>query len=296
MLELFQNYLLKEKRYSVHTVTAYIQDINQFFYIVELDLSDTDSISELNTQLIRTFIVRSIKNGISPKSINRKLSSCRSFYRFLEVKGNVDSNPFNSVRGPKIPKRLPEFVQKHEIDNIKTDLFFSNDLYGKRDKLLFEILYQTGIRLTELINISESDISNSVIRVLGKRNKERFVAIGVELNQEIISFLSLKCQEGVRTKFLLFTDNEKKMYPKFVYRKINFYLSHLTTINKKSPHVMRHTFATHMLNEGAGLEVLKDILGHANLAATQVYTHNSFEQINSIYKSAHPRGHKTEKL
>lgn len=293
MLELFQTYLEKEKRYASHTVTAYIKDIEQFFEFHELDHSSRETLNELNGQLIRSFIVHAIKIGLVPKSINRKLSSCRSYYRFLMTKGLVSSNPFSTVKGPKVQKRLPEFVQKQEISATKLNELFSHDIFGCRDKLIFEILYQTGIRLSELIEIQEKDISTNGIRVLGKRNKERIIAIGEDLSLEIESFIQLKESSKIALSYLLFTDAQKKMYPKFVYRKINFYLSQLTTINKKSPHVMRHTFATHMLNEGAGLEILKEILGHANLAATQVYTHNSFEQINSIYKSAHPRGHKT---
>jgi len=293
MLELFHTYLEKEKRYASHTVAAYIKDVEQFFEFHELNHSSPEVLNELNTQMIRSYIVHAIKTGLVPKSINRKLSSCRSYYRFLMTKGLVLSNPFSNVKGPKVPKRLPEFVQKHELDESKLNQLFTNDIFGRRDKLIFEILYQTGIRLSELIHIQEKDVSSSGIRVLGKRNKERIIAIGNELSFEIASFMALKADQGIGLGYLLFTDNEKKMYPKFVYRKINFYLSQLTTINKRSPHIMRHTFATHMLNEGAGLEILKEILGHANLAATQVYTHNSFEQINSIYKSAHPRGHKT---
>lgn len=293
MLELFQSYLEKEKRYSAHTVRAYVDDVKQAFQILELDPKNRIHILELNVQMIRFYIVQSIQSGLEPKSINRKLSSCRAYYNFLMTQKIVESNPFSGIRGPKVPKRLPEFVQKNEIEISKTDKLFSNDLYGFRDKLIFEILYQTGIRLSELINIKESDISDTGMRVIGKRNKERLIALGEKLRHEIQTFIVLKKDASIHNDYLLFTDSEKKMYPKFVYRKINFYLSQLTTINKRSPHIMRHTFATHMLNQGIGIEVLKEILGHANLAATQVYTHNSFEQINSIYKSAHPRGHKT---
>jgi integrase/recombinase XerC len=250
-------------------------------------------LQDLNNQLIRSYIVHAIKEGLEAKSINRKLSACRSYFRFLLTQEVVGSNPFANVKGLKVPKRLPEFVQKQELTSCKLNKLFSDDLYGRRDRLMFEILYQTGMRLSELIHVQERDISNTGIRVLGKGNKERIIPISKALKDEIFNFLEAKREIGIVLNFLLFTDSEKKMYPKFVYRKINFYLSQLTTINKKSPHVMRHTFATHMLNEGAGLEILKEILGHANLAATQVYTHNSFEQINSIYKSAHPRGHKT---
>lgn len=293
MLELFQNYLEKEKRYSAHTVLAYVKDVEQMFELLELNPNATSDLNDLNKQMLRNFIIQSSKNDLSAKSINRKLSSGRSFYKFLITQKVVDENPFTLIKGPKISKRLPEFVQRHELQEEKTESLFSDDIFGLRDKLIFELLYQTGIRLSELINMKESDVSTNGIRVLGKRNKERIIAISPNLYREILGIIEMKSQNDLCCEFLLFLDSGKKMYPKFVYRKINFYLSQLTTINKKSPHIMRHTFATQMLNEGIGIEVLKEILGHANLSATQVYTHNSFEQINSIYKSAHPRGHKT---
>jgi integrase/recombinase XerC len=293
MLQKFKIYLEKEKRYSSHTVRAYVDDITQFFTTVDLDHNDIEQVKEVNPPLIRSFIVHSVKLKLDPKSISRKLSSCRSFYRYLMTQSLVEYNPFSNVKAPKASKRLPDFIQKQEITYEKTELLFTDDLLGRRDKLMFELLYQTGIRLSELINLRETDFSKLGIRVLGKRNKERIVALGQGLIDELEDFIKEKIEHGIHLAFLFFTDSSKKMYPKFVYRKINFYLSQLTTLNKRSPHIMRHTFATHMLNEGVGIEILKEILGHANLAATQVYTHNSFEQINSIYKSAHPRGHNT---
>lgn len=293
MLDQFKTHLEKEKRYSPHTVLAYVEDIKQAFLLMDLNPSNLSHLSELNSALIRAYIVRAVKNGLEPRSVNRKLSSCRAYFRFLMTQNVVSYNPFSGVKGPKVSKRLPDFIQKKEVVAPKTDLLFTNDLFGCRDRLMFELLYQTGIRLSELIGLKEQDVSKNGIRVLGKRNKERIIAIGDQLERDIFDFIKMKHASGLQLDYLLFTDAEKKMYPKFVYRKINLYLSSITTVNKKSPHVMRHTFATHMLNEGVGIEVLKEILGHANLAATQVYTHNSFEQINSIYKSAHPRGHKT---
>jgi integrase/recombinase XerC len=292
MLLHFEDYLRKEKRYSEHTVVAYTNDVKKFFELFDLDPNNSAHLKDINRSLVRSWMVDNMKNDITPKSIQRKLSSNRMFYKFLLAKSFVELNPFTNVKGPKVAKRLPEFVQKKDIDVSKTDQLFSNDIFGQRDKLLFEILYQTGIRLSECIHIKESDISANQIKVLGKRNKERIIAIGDTLYNSIAHFCVLKQRSGIQVDFLLFTDSQKKMYPKFVYRKINYYLSHLVAIKKRSPHVLRHTFATHLLNEGASLEVLKEILGHANLAATQVYTHNSFEQISSIYKSAHPREYK----
>lgn len=289
---LFEDYLRKEKRYSEHTVVAYINDIDQFFDLFDLDPNNKQDLIEINRSLVRSWMVDKMKSGITPKSIQRKLSANRMFFKFLLSKNLVEVNPFTNIKGPKVAKRLPEFVQKKDIGVTKTDQLFSNDILGQRDQLLFEILYQTGMRLSECIHIKESDVSSIGIKVLGKRNKERIIAIGQELYIKMIEFKSLKQAADIQLDYILFTDSLKKMYPKFVYRKINYYLSQLSAMKKNSPHILRHTFATHLLNEGAPLEVLKEILGHANLAATQVYTHNSFEQISSIYKLAHPREHK----
>jgi integrase/recombinase XerC len=292
MLSNFEQYLIKEKRYSEHTCLAYVKDIQQFFDFSEINTESTGDIREVNASMVRAWVVSLLKAKISAKSVNRKLSSNRSFYKFLMTRSCVDVNPFAAITGPKMSKRLPEFVQKKEIAIEKIDQLFTDDDFGFRDKMIFETLYQTGIRLSELIHLKESDVSQRHIRVLGKRNKERDVAISDELYQDLLQIIASKKRLSCNHEFVFYTDSQKKMYPKFVYRKINYYLSQVTGMNQKSPHIMRHTFATHLLNEGVAIEVLKEILGHANLAATQVYTHNSFEQINSIYKSAHPRGHK----
>ena len=292
MLNNFEQYLVKEKRYSEHTCLAYVKDIQQFFDFSEINPECTGDILEVNASMVLAWVVCLLKAKISAKSVNRKLSSNRSFYKFLMTRSFVDSNPFAAITGPKMSKRLPEFVQKKEIAIEKIDELFTDDDFGFRDKMIFETLYQTGIRLSELISLKESDISSRNIRVLGKRNKERDIAISDDLYENLLELIASKKRLGCAHEFVFHTDSQKKMYPKFVYRKINYYLSKVTGMNQKSPHIMRHTFATHMLNEGVAIEVLKEILGHANLAATQVYTHNSFEQINSIYKSAHPRGHK----
>jgi integrase/recombinase XerC len=292
MLNNFEQYLTKEKRYSEHTCSAYINDIEQFCEFAGIEVDGVNNWKEVSQSLARSWVVSLLKSKITAKSVNRKLSSNRTFFKYLMTRGIVHSNPFASVQGPKVAKRLPEFVQKNEITLDKIDTLFQDGEFGFRDRIMFEILYQTGIRLSELINLKETDLSNNTIRVLGKRNKERVIAIGNQLYLDLLEIISIKEKLGCKHDFVFFTDSQKKMYPKFVYRKINYYLSQVTGMNQKSPHIMRHTFATHLLNEGVSIEVLKEILGHANLAATQVYTHNSFEQINSIYKSAHPRGHK----
>jgi integrase/recombinase XerC len=194
------------------------------------------------------------------------------------------------VRGPKNNKRLPSFVQQKQLSEDKLENTFSDDFDGQRDRLMFELLYQTGIRLSELISLKDVDATNNQIKVLGKRNKERIIPISKELSQLIHNYRILRKDIAVSTDALLVLKTGKNLYAKFVYRKINKYLSIATDVRKKSPHVLRHTFATHMLNNGAGLEVLKELLGHANLSATQVYTHNSFAELTAIYSQSHPRG------
>jgi len=292
MLKLFEDYLRKEKRYSDHTVVAYIHDIQQFFDFQCISPEQIIDIQEVNMSLVRSWLVELVKSKTSPKSIQRKLSANRTFFKFLQTKLILEVNPFANIKGPKVPKRLPQFVQKQDIELNKIAPLFSDDLFGLRDKLLFELLYQTGIRLSECLNIKERDVTTTGLKVLGKRNKERIIALSPSLFNDIQILIKMKEAHNVNLEYIFFTNSQKKMYPKFVYRKINHYLSQISAMNKRSPHVLRHTFATHLLNEGASLEVLKEILGHANLAATQVYTHNSFEQISSIFKSAHPREQK----
>lgn len=292
MLEKFENYLLKEKRCSIHTVTAYLNDVQNFCEFSGINFQSVDSLKEVNYQLIRGWMVSLIDSGLMSRSVNRKLSTLRTFFKWLEANGVIDANPMVKIKGPKTTKRLPEFVQEGDISFDKLKDLFSDDFSGFRDRLIFEIFYQTGIRLSECIGLRESDYGNNQIKVLGKRNKERIISISPILQANLNKLVSDKNEMELSSPYLFVTDKGEKMYPKFVYRKINYYLSRVTSIKKQSPHVLRHTFATHLLNGGVDIEVLKEILGHASLAATQVYTHNSFAKINEIYKSAHPRGHK----
>lgn len=289
MLDLFETYLLKEKRYSEHTLKAYMSDITSFIEFAQIKDKKED-LKEVNKQLIRAWIVQLVNDKINPQSINRKLSSLRTFFKWMQTNGDIEANPTSSINGPKVHKRLPEFVQEQNVEETTITPIFTNDFFGIRDRLMFELFYQTGIRLSELINLKEKDISsNETIKVLGKRNKERIIAISPALHSQINSYLTAKTALGFSNPELFVTDKGVILYPKFVYRKINIYLSKVSSLKKKSPHILRHTFATHLLNNGAGLEVLKEILGHESLAATQIYTHNSFAQINEIYKQAHPR-------
>ena len=293
MLEQFIQYLSFEKRCSPHTIGAYEHDVQQFIDFAEIRVKR--DLQEVNSFLIRGWIVQLIDGGISNRSVNRKLASLRTFYKWLRKEGEITTNPLAKIQGPKNEKRLPIFVKESELNTAKTSLLFSSDFNGVRDELMFELFYQTGIRLSELIGLKDSDVGEQQIKVLGKRSKERLIPISPQLVQTIQLFRTMKRKMNIESTKLFTRENGKDLYPALVYRKINAILGTLTTSDKKSPHVLRHTFATHLLNRGIGLETLKDLLGHANLSATQVYTHNSFAQLTAVYSQAHPRGmHKSK--
>ncbi len=291
MFDKFISYLQFEKRYSEHTVLAYGQDLNAFVEFAEV--KKISEFADLSSAFIRSWIVYLIEGGMKNKSVNRKLASLRTFYKWLRKEGLIDHSPMTKVQGPKNEKHLPVFAKESELLPSKIEELFSDDYSGKRDALMLELFYQTGIRLSELIGLTLKDIQGNQIKVLGKRNKERIIPISDDLVKQIQEYLELRKEISSKCENLLLLDSGNKLYPTFAYRKINYYLGKVTSLDKKSPHILRHTFATHMLNRGTGLETLKDLLGHANLSATQVYTHNSFAQLNSIYSQAHPRGHKT---
>ncbi|MBB78902.1 MAG: integrase [Crocinitomicaceae bacterium] len=286
----FLDYLIAEKRFSKHTILAYSNDLSQFLDFV--DIKSQHDLKEIHSRIIRSWVVFLIDNGMESSSVNRKLSTVSTFFKWLIREGITDSNPMQKVIGPKNNKRLPSFAQQSEVDFINTKNIFTDDFEGFRDLLMFEILYQTGIRSSELINLLDSKVFDNQIAVLGKRNKERIIPISQDLSSLINFYREKRKEIDVSPYYFFLLKSSKKLYPKFVYRKINSYLGKVTGLEKKSPHVLRHTFATHMLNNGASLEVLKEILGHSSLAATQVYTHNSFSQLTEIYSQSHPRGDK----
>ena len=286
----FEDYLKTEKRFSENTCVAYKNDLNQFVEFAQINKQE--ELKEVNYQIIRSWIVDLMDEGNNPRTVNRKLSTLRTFYRWSLKQGFTDNNPMLKIKGPKLEKRLPVFLKQSELKEEKLAPLFSEDFDGVRDRLMLELFYQTGIRLSELIELKEVDVTNNSIKVLGKRNKERIIPISTELSMQISLYQKYKTINGISAPNLLTLINGKNLYPRLVYRKINYYLGLVSSLDKKSPHVLRHTFATHMLNNGTGLETLKNILGHASLSATQVYTHNSFTQLNNIYSQAHPRGHK----
>jgi len=287
MIDDFLEYLKNEKRFSEHTVVAYKKDLEQFF--------DKSPYSEKEIHLItykniRAYLVDMVEDGLENSSVNRKLSTLKTFFKYLKRQGLIEINPMTKINGLKNKKRLPQFVPENQLwdDSIFND--FDDEFTNQRDRLILELFYQTGIRLAELMNLKEKDVSNQHIKVLGKRNKERIIPITNKLYSLIEGYQIQKANSNLASEFLIISKKNKKLTPKFVYTKVNYYLSKVTNLKKKSPHVLRHTFATHMLNNGASLESIKKILGHTDLVATQVYTHNSFKQIKTIYKSSHPRG------
>lgn len=289
MFDAFIQYLQFEKRCSEHTVTAYQTDLTQFQDYFEFkSISDLGDLTSLG---LRSWVVHLIDSGLTNRTVNRKIATLRTLFRWMRNEGIVKANPMAKIHGPKNEKRLPVFAKESELDSNKLAEMYNNDFDGLRDELMLELFYQTGMRLNELMNLKEIDVNEQYIKVLGKRNKERLIPISSGLFLQIQEYISQKRKIVGESKFLIVLKNGNKLYPTFVYRKINAYLSQATSLDKKSPHVLRHTFATHMLNRGSGLETLKDLLGHANLAATQIYTHNSFAQLTAIYSQAHPRGH-----
>ena len=290
MVETFLKYLSFEKRYSQHTVGAYRKDLLQFsdFLVADFEISNLE---EVRHPQIRSWVVSLMDKGLSPKSVNRKVATLKSFYKFLLGREFIELNPTTQIKPLKVEKDLPTFVKETEITDLLDRVEFSSDFSGQRDRLMLELLYSTGIRLAELQGLKETDVNfyENTIRVLGKRNKERIIPVGNSLIQLIETYRNLKSETGMTGENLLLTDSGEPLYPMFIYRKVKKYLTAVTTLSKKSPHVMRHTFATHLLNKGADLNAVKDLLGHTSLAATQVYTHNSIEKLKAAFDQAHPK-------
>lgn len=284
----FIQYLQFEKRLSDHTLVAYTGDLDQFFDFLRTTY-EINNIKEITHSVVRSWIVQLMEQKISSRSVNRKITTLKTFYSYLLRQKVVSESPMLKILSPKTSKRLPVFVEKDNMDLLIDTIAFGDDFEGCRNKLVIELFYATGIRLSELINLKEANVDLNLcqLKVLGKRNKERIVPFNNELKNSIGKYLELK--SGLSQEFLFVMKNGKKLYEKFVYRIVNKYLSDVTTIDKRSPHVLRHSFATHMLNNGADLNAIKELLGHANLAATQIYTHNTVEKLKTIHKQAHPK-------
>ncbi len=298
--ERFVAFIGFEKRFSPHTVTAYRNDLDQFYTYI-LNQYGISTIQEVTYPMIRSWLVYLMEKGISSRSVNRKLTTLKSFYRFLLREGLIDQNPMRKIISPKTSKRLPVFVEKEKMDLLLDEIDFGTGFFGLRDRLILEMLYDTGMRLAEMVQLKETDIDfrHSTVKVTGKRNKERLIPFSFKFAgmlkmylQQRLDFFEMFSKDHplyIPPVNLIITDSGKSVYPKFIYRVVIKYLSQVTTLAKRSPHVLRHTFATHLLNNGAELNAVKELLGHANLSATQVYTHNTIEKLKKVYQQAHPK-------
>lgn len=290
----FIDYIQKEKRFSQHTVLAYQKDLEQFSYHISENLQVT-SISEVDHHDVRSWIVSILEDEkLLATTVNRKISCLRSFYKYLVRNDVVVKNPMARISALKTSKKLPLFLERSQMENLLDQMEFGEGLEGIRDKLLIELLYCTGMRRAELIGllVANVNVSKNELKVLGKRNKERIIPLTFQMTDLIQEYRNqgeLQFSTSDFSEYLLVDDHGNQMSEGLVYRKVNKYLRLVTTIGKKSPHILRHTFATHMLNNGADLNAIKELLGHANLSATQVYTHNTIEKLTQVYKLAHPR-------
>jgi len=290
-LEQFLGFLRYEKRYSDHTVTAYEKDLDQFIQFGN-DMVGDFCFVEADHHLIRQWIISLMDNGVKVVSVRRKISTLRSLYKFLLREGLMKKNPVNLVMTPKIGKKLPQFVQEKDMNRLLDTSFFGEDFTGLRDKAVLSLFYGTGMRLAELKGIKMVDlqIGEGVVKVIGKRNKERLIPYPLEIREDLSRYIKIRSELfGDSNSYLFVTDKGEQVYDKLLYRIVRKYLSLVTTMEKRSPHVLRHSYATHLLNRGADLNAIKELLGHASLAATQVYTHTSFEKLKKIYNQAHPR-------
>ncbi len=289
--ELFLNHLKYEKRYSQNTLTAYENDLDQFILFGKKLVEDF-CVEKIDYHLIRQWIVSLMDNGISAKSVNRKISTLKTFFKFLMREGIIEKNPTDKVAIPKMGKKLPVFVQEKEMNRLLDGGFFKEDFEGRRDKAVVSLFYGTGIRLSELVGIRFSDLNlnEKMVKVNGKRDKQRLVPFPLEISAVLSDYIQLRNELFPDSEnFLFLTENGDPVYNKLIYRIVKKELSLVTTVDKKSPHILRHSYATHLLNRGADLNAIKELLGHANLAATQIYTHTTFEQLKKVYKQAHPR-------
>jgi integrase/recombinase XerC len=289
--EQFLGFLRYEKRYSGHTVTAYTKDLDQFIQFGS-EMVEDFSLLTVDHHLIRQWVISLMDQGMTVVSVKRKISTLRSLYKYLLRDGLMEKDPTDLVMVPKSGKKLPQFVQENEMNKLLDTSFFTGDFSGLRDKAILSLFYGTGMRLSELMGIRMLDLNlkERVVKVLGKRNKERLIPYPSEISNDISGYLTARNElVGDSISYLFVTEKGEQVYEKLLYRIVRKYLSLVTTMEKRSPHILRHSYATHLLNRGADLNAIKELLGHASLAATQIYTHTSFEKLKTIYNQAHPR-------
>ena len=292
VIQPFIDYLAYEKRYSPHTIVSYQTDLIAFFDYVTIQYGET-SLHQLSHGYIRSWLASLKDENLSSRTINRKISTLKSFFKYQVKTGLISQSPMGKIVAPKNEKRLPQFVENKDMKTLFRDVEFPDNWQGKTDRLLLNLFYSTGMRLSELIQLKKTAIhfSNHTLKVLGKGNKERIIPISPELLSSIKAYLAEQKTEfpDLNADLLLLDEKGKALAPRKVYSSVQAYLSRITTIEKRSPHVLRHTFATHLVNNGADLNAVKELLGHSSLAATQVYTHNTIEKLKDIYKKAHPK-------
>ncbi|MEO5649713.1 MAG: tyrosine-type recombinase/integrase [Ginsengibacter sp.] len=287
----FLNYLTFQKRYSKYTIISYRTDLTAFFDFIFLEYQTTDLL-EISIPMVRSWLATLKEKKMASKTINRKISSLKSFFKYQLRLNNIAASPLATTSSLKVSRKLPSFIEEKGIQKLFNETSFPPDWEGKLNYLIFEIFYETGIRLSELINLKEAQVdkSSGTIKVLGKGNKERLIPVSNHLLNHIDEYISEKRKqlpESAHT-FLLVNKKGKILYPKYVYNMVRKYLAQVSTIQRKSPHVMRHSFATHLSNNGAQINAIKELLGHSSLAATQIYTHNTIERLKEVYKLAHP--------
>lgn len=300
-LILFVDYLKFEKNYSQHTVEAYRRDLGQlasFLNHLDIDINKSDNLNKVHHRHLRSWALTLVEKGISASTLKRKMSSIRTYFNFAQKKGFIDTNPAERVQLPKLEKRLPNFLKEEETQFLFEYLEFPNDFEGKRDKCILEILYGCGLRRSELLALKDGDIDlfAQQIKVLGKGNKERMVPFGKSVKASVEDYLHEKSQlpQADKSCFIL-RKNGLPAYPKLLYNVVYKWIGKISSLNQKGPHTLRHTYATHMLDNGADLNAIKELLGHKSLASTQVYTHNSISKLKKIYQQAHPRADKHHK-
>lgn len=298
--QLFLQYLQFEKRYSHHTVISYENDLIQFFsyLITQYDAPSTDSVKPI---MVRSWLALlkskedtngNKKEDLNNKSINRKISTLKSFFKYLLKQGELTASPMTTIFAPKISRGLPSFLEEKDIQSYIENAVFKDDHQGKTERLALQLFYNTGMRVAELVNLKYNQIDehNRQLKILGKGNKERIIPISKELLHEISIYINQKPIQTTAEQVVFVNNNGNALNPRTVYGFINKHIKQTgTTIAKKSPHVLRHTFATHLMNNGADLNAVKELLGHSSLAATQVYTHNTIEKLKEVYKLAHPK-------
>jgi integrase/recombinase XerC len=297
LVDAFLEYLNLEKKYSAHTITAYKNDLQSFKKFLEMEYAQ-ENLREVHYSQIRNWIVNLVDIKVSNRTVNRKVSALKSFFTFLQKTKQIDYNPLSKHKSLKIEKRLQVPFSFKEINTVINDIDkdANDDFESLRNRLIVELFYSTGIRRAELINIKQRDVSFSdkTVKILGKRNKERFVPLLGSVIQTLNRYLALKKEFEIGLEELFITEKGNKIYETLVYRIINHYFGQVSSKEKRSPHILRHSFATHLLNEGADLNSVKDLLGHSSLASTQVYTQNSLDVLKKVYNKAHPRGSKKD--